>query len=157
MPPTTVLDLLEQRAVDAPDQAVVFPDARLDWPALAALVRTRSASLWAAGIRPGDTVGLLVQDGLRSIVWWLAAARIGAVTAPTNVRLRAGELAYQIENADIRLLLTEAAFADRPPAAPPGLDAAVPGRLALPGTPALRAVVSLDDETPPGFLPRAEL
>src|SRR3954468_1345430 len=102
---TTVLDLLEQRAVDSPGHGVVFPDARLDWAGLAALARTCSANLWAAGIRPGDTVGLLVQDGLRSIVWWLAAPRIGAVTAPANVRLRAGELAYQIENADIRLLL----------------------------------------------------
>jgi fatty-acyl-CoA synthase len=157
MPPTTVLDLLEQRGVHSPGQGVVFPDARLDWAGLAAVARTGSAHLWAAGVRPGDTVGLLVQDGLRSIAWWLAAARIGAVTAPTNVRLRAGELAYQVENADIRLLLADAGFADRLTDALPGLDAAVPGRLALPGTPALRAVVSLDDETPPGFLSRAAL
>jgi fatty-acyl-CoA synthase len=157
MPPTTVLDLLEQRAEDSPDQGVAVPRARLDWAGLAAAARTGSAHLWAAGVRPGDTVGLLVQDGLRSIAWWLAAARIGAVTAPTNTRLRAGELAYQIDNADIRLLLTEEAFADRLTAALPGLDAAVPGRLALPGTPALRAVVSLDDATPPGFLARTAL
>src|SRR3954469_9832101 len=147
MPPTTVLDLLEQRALGSPGPGVVFPGGRLDWAGLAAAARTGSAHLWAAGVRPGDTVGLLVQDGLRSVVWWLAAARIGAVTAPTNVRLRAGELAFQIENADIRLLLPDAAFADRLTGALPGLGAAVPGRLALPGTPTLRAVVSLDDAT----------
>ncbi len=150
----TLLDLLEHRAADAPEQGVAFPDGRLSWPDLAGTARRLSGTLWAAGIRPGDAVGLLLADGLDSVTWWLAAARIGAVTVPVNVRLRAGELAYQIDNADVRLLLTTSAFADRLGEALPGLDAANPGRLALPGTPALRTVVALDGETPPGFLPR---
>ncbi|TCK22407.1 AMP-binding protein [Pseudonocardia endophytica] len=149
----TLLDLLERRAADAPDQGVVFPDGRLSWPAMADEARRLSGALWAAGIRPGDAVGLLVPDGLDSATWWLAAARIGAVTVPVNVRLRAGELAYQIDDADVRLLLTTSAFGDRLTDALPGLDAATPGRLALPGTPSLRSVVALDGATPPGFLP----
>jgi fatty-acyl-CoA synthase len=153
MADATLPDLLERRAADAPDQGVVFPDGRLSWPELADFTRRQSAALWAAGVRPGDAVGMLAPDGLHSVIWWLAAARIGAVTVPMNIRLRAGELAYQIDNADVRLLLTTSAFAGRLSEALPGLDAATPGRLALPGTPALRAVVALDGQAPPGFLP----
>lgn len=152
MADATLLDLLERRAADAPDQGVSFPGSHLSWPELAAVARRYSGALWAAGIRPGDAVGLLVPDSMDSVTWWLAAARIGAVTVPVNVRLRAGELAYQIDNADIRLLLTTSAFAGRLTEALPGLDSATPGRLALPGAPALRAVVALSGDAPPGFL-----
>ena len=155
MAEATLLDLLERRAADAPEQVVAFPDGRLTWPELAGVARRHSGTLWAAGVRPGDAVGVLVPDGQASVTWWLAAARIGAVTVPVNIRLRAGELAYQIDNADVRLLLTTSAFAERLTGALPGLDTATPGRLALPGTPALRAVVALDADrdAPPGFLP----
>ncbi|MDQ4118998.1 MAG: acyl--CoA ligase, partial [Actinomycetota bacterium] len=134
MTAATVIDLLERRAGDTPEQGVVFPDGRLSWPELADVARRRSGSLWAAGVRPGDAVGVLVPDSLDSVTWWLAAARIGAVTVPMNVRLRAGELAYQIDNADVRVLLTTSAFAGRLAEALPGLGTATPGRLALPGT-----------------------
>jgi fatty-acyl-CoA synthase len=157
MSQSTVLDLLERRAADAPDRGVVFPDGRADWPELEAIARRQSGALFAAGVRAGDAVGLLVPAGLDSITWWLAAARIGAVTVPVSTRLRAGELAYQIENADVRLLLTTGGFAYRLTEALPGLDAAVPGRLMLAATPALRSVVALDADAPPGFLPRADL
>ncbi|WP_214405254.1 AMP-binding protein [Pseudonocardia lacus] len=149
----TLIDLLEQRARDAPAAGVAFPDGAATWPRLEATARRLSAVLWAAGIRPGDAVGVLLAGGLDSITWWLGAARIGAVTVPLNARLRAGELAHQLLDADVRLLLTTGDFADRLP----DLGTAVPGRLVLPGFPALRAVVALDDPAPPGHLPRAAL
>ncbi|GAA2850462.1 class I adenylate-forming enzyme family protein [Pseudonocardia halophobica] len=151
MPDTTVPDLLERRAVDAPEQGVVFPDGRETYPELARSTRRLSAALWALGLRPGDSVGLLLHGCLDSYRLWLAAARIGAVTVPLNPRLKPRELSYMIENADLRLLISTAGFAPVLHEALPGLAEGTPGRLALDAAPLLRAVVALD-EPGPGFL-----
>lgn len=142
MADTTVPDLLDRRAADAPDQGVVFPDARMTYPELAAATRDLARALHGHGVRAGDSVGLLVPGRLDSVLWWLAAARLGAVTVPVNVRLKARELAYVVENADMTVLLAAAGFA-------PLVDPSA--------TPLLRSVVSLDADTPPGWTARAEV
>ncbi|MHA6626406.1 class I adenylate-forming enzyme family protein [Pseudonocardia sichuanensis] len=157
MPGTTVPDLLDQRADDAPDHEVAFPDRRLTYPGLAAAARHLAGALWAAGIRPGDHVGMLLHGGIDSMTTWLAAAHLGAVAVPVNPRLKPGELAYIIENADMRLLFATAELEPVLAEALPGLTAAIPGRLALPTAPMLRAVVAVDPDgpTPRGWLTRA--
>jgi fatty-acyl-CoA synthase len=149
MPETTVADLLDRCATDAPGQGVVFPDGRAGYPELAAAAARTATALWAAGIRAGDSVGLLVQAGLDSMVVWLAAARIGAVTVPVSVRLKPRELAYVVENADMRLLLTTTDLVPPLAEALPGLAEATPGRLRLAAAPMLRSVVTLDAADPP--------
>lgn len=143
----TVPDLLDRRAADTPDQGVVFPDGRLSYPELAAAARALARGLWAHGVRPGESVGLLMPGRLDSVLCWLATARIGAVAVPVNVRLKAGELAYLVENSDMVTLLAAAEFAPLLAEALPGPDAA----------PALRSIVSLDPATPPGWTARADL
>lgn len=143
---TTVPDLLERRAVDSPDQGVVFPDARMTYPELAAASRLAARALHAHGVRKGDSIGLLLPGRLDSVLWWLAAARLGAVTVPINVRLKARELGYMIENSDMVVLLAATEFA------PVLADA-----LADAPAPTLRTIVSLDADTPPGWTSRAEL
>jgi len=142
MPAQTVPDLLDRRAADAPAQGIVFPDGRATWPELARTSRRLARALWAHGVRPGTSVGMLVPGGLDSALFWLAASRIGAVTVPLNVRLRPRELAYVVENADLALLLTTSAFVPALTDALPGLGDGLPG---LPGAPLLRTVVTLDD------------
>jgi fatty-acyl-CoA synthase len=149
--PDTIPDLLDRRALDAPDQGVVFPDGRESYPELGRSTRRLSAALWALGVRPGDSVGLLLHGCLDSYRLWLAAARIGAVLVPLNSRLKAREYAYMIENADLRVLITTAEFAPALHEALPGLAEGDPGRLALADAPLLRALVSLDS-APAGFL-----
>ena len=102
MPATTVPDLLDRRAADASDQDIAFPDGRLTYPDLAAATGRLIGPLWAAGIRPGDHVGILLPNRIESVTTWLAVAQLGAVAVPVNPRLKAGELAYIIENADLR-------------------------------------------------------
>lgn len=154
MPDTTVADLLDRCAADAPGQGIVFPDARATWPEIAAVTRRLAAALLGHGIVAGDSVGVLVHGGLDSALFWLAASRIGAVTVPLNVRLRPRELAYAVENADIALLLTTSAFLPALTEALPGLGDGLPG---LPAAPVLRAVVTLDDgPTPEGCTARTD-
>jgi fatty-acyl-CoA synthase len=157
MPGTTIPDLLEQRAADAPGHEVVFPDGRLTYPALAATATHLAGALWGAGVRPGDHVGVLLPSGIDSITTWLAAAHIGAVAVPVNPRLKPGELAYIVENADMRLVFAAAELAPVLAEALPGLADATPGRLQLPTAPMLRTVVALDADrpAPAGWLSRS--
>ena len=135
---TTVPDLLDARALDSPRHGIAFPDGRMDYPALAAATRRLAAALWAYGVRPGDSVGVLLQGGMDSILTWLAATRIGAVTVPVNVRFKSAELGHVIANADLTVLLTSTAFTELIAEACPGLGS--------PAAPALRTVVVLDDD-----------
>ncbi len=59
-------------------------------------------SVWA----PGDHVGLLLPTGMDFIETMFAAALLGAVTVPVNARYMPPELAYVVENADLKVLLT---------------------------------------------------
>ncbi|MQA14297.1 MAG: AMP-binding protein [Pseudonocardiaceae bacterium] len=152
----TVPDLLDRRAADTPDQGVAFPDGRCSYPELAAQTRRLAQALWAQGVRPGDSVGVLLHGGLDSVRMWLAAARIGAVTVPVNVRLKALEVAYLVENAELRILLTTSEFVALLTEALPGLDTGHPGRLRLAAAPQLHTVVTLDGSTAAGCLPGAE-
>lgn len=108
---TTVPDLLDARAADAPDQGIVFPDGRVSYPELADRTRRLAAALWAHGVRPGDRVGVLLHGGLDSVLTWLATSRTGAVAVPVNVRFRAAELRRLLADADLAVLLTGGAFA----------------------------------------------
>lgn len=158
MPGTTIPDLLDLRAADAPDREVTFPDGRLRYPELATTVEELAGALWAAGIRPGDHVGMLLPGGIDGITTWLATAHLGAVAVPVNPRLKPGELAYIVENADMRLLFASAELRPVLDEALPGLADATPGRLALPAAPMLRAVVGVEagGPTPAGWLSRTE-
>ena len=147
---TTVPGLLDLRALDAPGQGIVFPDGRVTWPGAASCSLRLARALWAHGVRPGSFVGVLVPGGLDSVLFWLAASRIGAVTVPLNVRLRPRELAYAVENADLSLLLTTSAFVPALTEALPGFGDGVPDALDLPTAPVLRTVVTLDDGPAPG-------
>ncbi|MEW2502419.1 AMP-binding protein [Amycolatopsis sp. NPDC047767] len=148
---STIPDLLESCAAG---REVVFPDGRLTYGEIAVEARRLAGSLWARGIRPGDHVGVLVPGGIASVTTWLGIAYLGAVTVPVNPRLKAAELAYVVEHADLRLLFADTALGPVLASALPGL-AACSGQLSLRGAPVLRAVVAVDDgPVPAGWLSR---
>ncbi|MFI5609973.1 class I adenylate-forming enzyme family protein [Amycolatopsis sp. NPDC051903] len=156
--PDTIPDLLDRCAAEAGEREVVFPDGRLTYAEIAAGAKRFAGALWARGVRPGDHVGLLTPGRLASVTAWLGVAWLGAVTVPLNPRLKAAELAYLIENADLRLLLADPSLGPVLADALPGLATAAPGRLTLGAAPVLRAVIALDDgPTPAGWLPAATL
>ncbi|HEY1966501.1 MAG TPA: AMP-binding protein, partial [Pseudonocardia sp.] len=143
VPEQTVGALLEDCAADAPSGQVIFPDDRADWSGLAGQTDRLARALLAAGVRCGDHVGVLLHGQLDSVRCWLAAAKIGAVTVPLNVRFKAAELRYVLNDADLAMLLTSTEFLPEV-------------RVALP-EPA-PTVVALDSgDGPPGCLGRVAL
>ena len=151
--------LLDGAESHGADDALVFPDSRLSYDGLLDAALGWAAGLRALGVERGDHVGLLLTTCPAFVEAMFGAALLGAVVVPINARYQPGELAYLIENADLKAIITTDAVADsvdfiaRLNAALPGLaEADDPRTLELETAPILRAIVLIGGKAPPGFL-----
>jgi acyl-CoA synthetase (AMP-forming)/AMP-acid ligase II len=157
---TTLGDLLLHAAHKWPDnEALVFPQERLSYAKLAERVLDRSRALQSIGIQPGDHVGILSPNLVEVVELLFAIALSGAVAVMINARYKTTELAYVIENADLKLLFTTNRIADYVNFAEllyealPGLNAATdPLHLQLPAAPLLRSVIMMEEPAREGML-----
>jgi fatty-acyl-CoA synthase len=158
---TTIGDLVDREASRSAREAVVFPDARVTYPQLAARSDDAARALAGLGVGAGDKVGILMPNRLEFVLALIGAAKLGAVVVPVNGRFKAHELSHVLAHADIRVLLTcsgTGGGTDFPALMAevfPGLGDQDPARLELEEAPLLRAVVDLGDGGRPGFLDRA--
>ncbi|MCX4791784.1 AMP-binding protein [Streptomyces sp. NBC_01221] len=103
--PLTAHEALERAALLAPDvEAVVTAEERLTYGALAAEVTRIRAALAAAGIGPGDRVGLCLGNGPRWVALFVALGSVGAVTVPVNTRYTADEVEHTLTHAKVSTL-----------------------------------------------------
>ncbi|MEI7786171.1 MAG: class I adenylate-forming enzyme family protein, partial [Betaproteobacteria bacterium] len=65
-----------------------------------------AAGLWAAGVRAGDHVALLMGNQCEFVACKIAIARVGAVTVPINFLNRRDEMGYVLKQSDAVLLIT---------------------------------------------------
>lgn len=142
-------------------EAIVFPDARLTYAQLDRKATDWARALVAAGVGPGDHVGILLTTCIDFITAFYGITMAGAVAVPINARYQASELGYVVANADLVTVITIGKVADgldfraRLETALPSLSqAADPRALALPEAPRLRSVICLDEECAP-YLVRA--
>jgi acyl-CoA synthetase (AMP-forming)/AMP-acid ligase II len=70
-----------------------------------------AAGLMARGVGPGDVVVLQLYNGAEFALLWLAAQRAGAIAAPVNFRLAAGEIAHVIDDSRPRAFVHDGALA----------------------------------------------
>jgi acyl-CoA synthetase (AMP-forming)/AMP-acid ligase II len=102
----TLPDLLRAAARQAPDaEAFRYRNERLtyrDWDTLADRM---AAALAARGIRRGEVVALLLPSTPFYQVAYLAAARLGAVTAGINARYRRTEIGHILRRSGATLLI----------------------------------------------------
>jgi len=97
---------LVARARASPRRTALSRDGlRLDFAALARRADALSAWLSARGVGPGDRVAALLSDGVALATLLHAVDARGATLLPLHLRLAAGELAFQVEDAAPRLLL----------------------------------------------------
>jgi acyl-CoA synthetase (AMP-forming)/AMP-acid ligase II len=156
---TTLGDLLLMAADTQPDRmAIILPDQRSSYAEIREAAFRRALSLQALGVGPGDHVGLLLPTGMDFVETMFATALLGAVTVPVNARYMPPELAYLVENADLKVLLTtdkiaEAVnFVERLSLALPELAQADARKLRLKGAPLLRNIVLYGTSEAPGML-----
>jgi len=150
---TTLGDLLLRAANKWPDQeALVFPGESLTYAQLAERAKEKARALQGMGIAPGDHVGILAPNLVEVVEVLFGIALSGAVAVLVNARYKTTELAYVIENADLKALFTTNRIADYVSfvellyEALPGLETASdPLALDLDSAPLLRSVIMMED------------
>ncbi len=157
---TTLGDLLLRGANRWPDEeALVFPDQRLSYSRVAQRAQDKARALQGMGIRPGDHVGILAPNLVEVVELLFAIALCGAVAVLVNARYKTTELAYVIENADLKVLFTTNRIADYVNFAGllyealPGLESADDVlALELDAAPLLRSVIMMEDPGQDGIV-----
>lgn len=159
----TIGDLLVRSAARHPQRkALVMPGFSITYGDLLAEAVKVARSIVGLGIPPRSNVGLFCNNGAEFVAGFFGAQLANCAIVPLNARHKAHELAYIIDNADIRMLLTAAAdttyidFRTVLSEALPSLPAADSGSLNLEEAPKLRHVVLLSGDVSPGFLSSEE-
>lgn len=109
--PETTYHVLAEAASEAPDAlAWNFFDAGVTRTYREVLgdVNRLASGLHRLGIRKGDHVAVMIPNLPAFPTTWLALGRIGAVMVPVNVRYRAHDLDYVINDADVHWLIVHA-------------------------------------------------
>ena len=159
---TSLGDLLLRAAEKWPDrEALVFPDQRLIYSQLAERARHMARALQGNGIKPGDHVGILAPNLVEVVDLIFGTALAGGVAVLINARYKTTELAYVVEDADLKLLFTTNRIADYVDfvellyASLPGLrESDEPLSLVLNTAPMLRSVILMEDsDAQAGVLP----
>lgn len=112
-PYATPGDALAAQAAERPGHlALVFPQSGQQYTYSAWHSRSLALarSLLAAGLGPGDHIGLLAENRIEWPVVQLGIAMIGGVLVPLNTHYREEELGFALENAGVRWLFLSEAF-----------------------------------------------
>jgi acyl-CoA synthetase (AMP-forming)/AMP-acid ligase II len=90
--------------------AVVFEDQRLDFGTFDRRANRAANAFRELGIGRGDKVATFLSNSLEQLEVYWAAAKIGAVVVPLSPLLRGKGLATLLQDADVVLVVTEAAL-----------------------------------------------
>ena len=135
----TITELVHQHALRAPARAALVQGARsLDYGALDRLMDRIAGALQRDGLVPGDAIAVCAGMSIEYAAVFLGALRAGVVVAPLAPGSSAHSLQRMAEDAQARLLFTDALGTGSLGPATPGAVA----RIALDGSPAGR---TLDD------------
>ena len=100
-------------AHNQPDkECIVEGDRRITWGEFDARTNQLCHALVARGVRGGDKVALMLPNGADYLIAQQALARLGAFAVQIGYRLKGGEVAHILDNAEPRVILANAAYQD---------------------------------------------
>ena len=106
--PLSPLSFLTRTAhVYADDIAVIYGDTRRSWAQVQARCRAVASSLRARGIKPGDTVSVLLPNIPEMFELHYAVAMSGGVLNTINTRLEAETIAYIFDHGGAKVALVD--------------------------------------------------
>lgn len=97
--------------------AIVLGEERISYRDLEWAVERVARNLITCGLRPGDRLGLLLDNGLEFIVSFMAAARAGLIAVPMNTRQRRPEIAFVLNQCRAAGMIYDAAHQENLPPA----------------------------------------
>ena len=89
------------------NEMIIFGENRVRYKEMEERVNRLANVLIAKGIKRGDKVGALMQNRRELLEIFFAAAKIGAVNVPINIRIAPREMAYILNNAEVKILFVE--------------------------------------------------
>ncbi|MGO9062196.1 MAG: acyl--CoA ligase [Candidatus Binataceae bacterium] len=104
---TTLAELLADPASPAPAIIASDPPMVVSYKALAEQIEWLAGQLRSAGLRPGESVAIVLHNGLEFLVVFLALARARIVAAPLNPAYKASELRFFLEDGQARTVIAD--------------------------------------------------
>src|SRR4051812_42202504 len=109
-----VASALDRSVLSKPKaEALVSRFGRYDYRALDRAINAGAAALAALGLQPGDRIAASAGNHVDIVIAFFAAQRLGAIWVGISRALAAPEKVYQLQDAGVRLLLTDAAAASQ--------------------------------------------
>ncbi|MEX5297252.1 long-chain fatty acid--CoA ligase [Kocuria sp. CPCC 205292] len=102
--------LVRRLEKSGPKVAVVHGERTLTYRELHDRSRRLATALSGRGVGPGDRVAFLGENSPAFLETMFAAGALGAVLVPLNTRLAVPEIRYQLEDADVSVLIHDAAL-----------------------------------------------
>ena len=110
----TPLDFVRRAIKIYPDRtAILHGDLKYTYRQWGERLWRMAHALRGAGIRPGDHVAVLAPNTHQGLLTYSAVPWTGAVLVPLNTRLTPPEYRFQLEYADVKLLLCDASLLER--------------------------------------------
>ena len=114
--PENIWAMIAGAAARNPDgEALVCGSRRMNWREVIGQSAQISTGFEKLGLRRGDRVAVLLGNRIEFVLTMFAAARAGLVTVLLSVRQQKPEIAYVLTDCGAKLLVHEAALADRVP------------------------------------------
>ncbi len=127
-PPATVRELIERQAAMRPDAVYALAaeaEARITYGDLARDCRAVAALLRNHGVGRGDTVSLVMPNGLQTIRLLLGAMHAGICVNPVNLLAQPAQMRHVLEHSDCKLVFVAPDWEERVRALVAGLARAI--------------------------------
>src|SRR5919106_4601112 len=145
--PKSIPAMVAEAVATNPDgEALVCGATRMTWREVAQQSAQIAAGFQELGLQRGDRVALLLGNRIEFVLTMLGAAHAGLVTVLLSIRQQKPEIAYVLTDCGAKLLIHEAALADRVPDAGDIPD--VRHRIAVDDDPRLSRFSELADNAP---------
>lgn len=89
-----------------PERAALSAKGQITYRQLQRWVNAYRDFFYEQGIRPGDYVGLIAKNSPEFVYSYMAASSLGAVIVPINFQLVPREIAYIVQDAKIKTIIT---------------------------------------------------
>ncbi len=100
-----VHDYLEYYARNMPDLACITRKTTHSFREIDNLSNQMANGLRDLGLKMGQRIGILGENGVEHLITFMAASKIGAVAVSINYRLAPPEIAYIIQDSDMQILV----------------------------------------------------
>jgi len=114
--PKCIDEMFRQVVIRHPDRvALVLDGQRISYRDVDAKVEFIAGNLIACGFEKGERIALLLGNCLEFVYSVLAAARVGIVVVPMNIRQRKPEIEFVLNQCEAACLIYQASLAENVP------------------------------------------